>query len=419
MTPTDPTPDDLRLQIVRIARRERGRLVGNLVARLGGAELELAEDVAQDALLQAMSTWTFRGLPENPAAWLARVAYNRAIDKLRRSKREIPYAEHADDRNSDAVTGFSSEIEDPELRLIFLCCHARLRELDQLVLTLKVVSGFAVREIAGVFLASEDAIGQRLARAKRKLRSAPEDIDRPPTRFDIESRMNTALKVIYLMFSVGYSPKSGDALIRRDIAEEALRLAVCLAEQPGISTPPARALAALLCLQASRLDAREAADGSLILLREQERGRWNRDRIVQGLAFMQAAQDGESLSRYHLEAGIAAAHAAAPSWDECDWGAIARYYELLLDMVYSPVIAVNASVAQAMRGEPDLALETLDLLANERTLSGYAPYFAARAEVLRMLGRESDAAEAFSAAIACDASAPVLKHLEQRLAACV
>ena len=419
MTSTNPAADDLQQQIVRTARRERGRLVGNLVARLGGAQLDLAEDVAQDALLQAMSTWTFRGLPENPGAWLARVAYNRAIDKLRRGKRETPYAEQSDKRSSEALTGFSSEIEDPELRLIFLCCHARLRELDQLVLTLKVVSGFTVREIAGVLLASEEAIGQRLARAKRKLRSAPEDIDSPPTRFDIEARMNTALKVIYLMFSVGYSPKSGDALIRRDIAEEALRLAICVADQPGVSTASAQALAALLCLQASRLDAREAPDGSLILLREQDRARWDRERIARGLAYLQAARDAQTLSRYHLEAGIAAAHAAAPSWDECDWGAIARYYELLLDMVYSPVIAVNASVAQAMRGEPDLALETLDLLADEKSLRDYAPYFAARAEVLRMLGRDADAAAAFSAAIECDASTPVLKHLEQRLAACV
>ena len=268
-------------------------------------------------------------------------------------------------------------------------------------------------------LASEDAIGQRLARAKRKLRGVPEDIDAPPTRFDLEARLETALKVIYLMFSVGYSPRSGDALVRRDVAEEAVRLSICLADQPVIGTANAQALAALLCLQASRLNARESENGSLIVLREQDRTRWHRERIAQGMAYLRSAQQTDSLSRYHLEAGIAAAHATAPSWAECDWASIARCYELLLDIVYSPVIAVNASVAQAMRGEPDLAMETLDLLANEKSLRRYAPYFVARAEVLRMLGRDADAAEAFSAAIDCGGSTPVLRHLEQRLAACV
>lgn len=419
MTSTDTQADDLQQQIVRIARRERGRLVASLVARLGGAELALAEDVAQDALLAAMSTWTYQGMPDNPAAWLARVAHNRAIDRLRRSNRESPYAEESDTRSSNDVIGFSSEIEDPELKLIFLCCHARLRELDQLVLTLKVVSGFTVREIAGVLLDSETAIGQRLARAKRKLREVPEDVDAPPTRFDIQARLDTALKTIYLMFSVGYAPRSGDTVVRRDIAEEALRLSVCLAEQPGAGTPNAQALAALLNLQASRLGAREGDDGSLIVLSKQDRSRWDRERIARGLGYLKAAQQADTLSRYHLEAGIAAAHATAASWKECDWNSISRCYELLLDLVYSPVIVVNACVAQAMRGEPDLALETLDLLAGEKSLKRYAPYFVARAEVLRMLGREGDAAEAFSAALDCGGSKPVLKHLEQRLAACV
>ena len=419
------TEEDVRRTRDRLVRRERGRLIADLVAYLGAANIELAEDVAQDALVAAMSTWPYRGMPDKPAAWLGRVARNKAIDRLRRTRRESPYLEERDTREGAPVDNlFAARIVDPELRLIILCCNADIGEMDRLAMTLRIVSGFTAREIASVFLSRESAVAQRLARAKRKLREVEASAgDRgladAPSRFEIPAKLGTVLKVVYLMFSLGYAPRSGATAVRKDVALEALRLAREIAGHAEISLPESKALAALLCFQASRLDAREDAAGNIVLLRDQTRADWDRSLIRDGLVYLSEARSTTQISRYHLEAGIAAAHAAAPSWQACDWQAIARCYDRLQEIVDSPVVAVNASVARAMLGDAEEALGILESLADEPLLANYAPYYVARAEVLCQLGRDADATSSFERAIACGASAPVLRHLEQRLASCV
>ncbi|WP_262694342.1 RNA polymerase sigma factor [Kordiimonas aquimaris] len=432
-------------QLERMARTQRRRLVADLVTKLGVKRLEMAEDVVQDAVIAAMQSWPFKGMPDSPAAWLNRVARNKAYDRLRREGREQSItnddeSEHDPRQHDDAVMSqvadhmhgqfYGAQVNDPELKLIFLCCHDSLVEEDRLMLTLKVVSGFTARDIAAVFLKKEAAVGQRLARAKRKLRAldgegTSHDLN-DLSRFAVQARLNTVLKVIYLMFALGYAPRRGEALIQQDVALEALRLAEVLAGARETVQPAVHALAALLNLQASRFAARTGPDtanndmsGRLVLLRDQNRALWDTELIKRGMVHLAMAQAGDALSRYHLEAGIAAAHATAKHFGETDWTGICALYVRLEAMTNSPVVAVNACVAQAFAGTPEKAFLKLEALAGAERLSDYAPYHIARGELLRMLSRPIDAAESFQAAIVCAASAPVIAHLQDRLASCV
>lgn len=410
--------DQVATLLDRVVRRERGRLIAGLVHRLGGQHLALAEDVAQDAILAALATWPYRGLPDKPAAWLRTVATNKAIDRLRRGQRDVPLVASPDEAGPDQPDLLAARIEDPELRLMVLCCHDALTGIDRLAITLKLVSGFTAREIGAVLLVSEAAMSQRLARARRKLRAVGPSIDEAPSRFDIEARTGTLLKVIYLMFSVGYAPRSGTELIRSEVANEALRLARELADGSAARSNAA-ALAALLCFQSSRREARRDADGRVVLLKDQDRALWDRGLIEDGLAYLIAAQKAQEVSRFHLEAGIAAIYASAPSWEDCDWQTILMYYQRLEDMTGSPVVSINASVARAMAGSPGAALERLDALADDTRLQQFGPYHLARAEILSALSRDEEAAASYQHAIDCGASDPVADHLSARLAACL
>ncbi|HMB60496.1 MAG TPA: sigma-70 family RNA polymerase sigma factor [Xanthomonadales bacterium] len=411
-----PANPDLRLQLDALVRREHGRLIAQLLAWLGGSRLDLAEDMAQEALLTAMSVWPYRGMPDNPRAWLARVARNRAIDRLRREHREVVYEEIPAPHGSDPDDQlFASRISDPELRLMLLCCHPALTEFDRLALTLRVVSGFTAREIASVFLVTDSAMGQRLARARRKLKALGEAADEEPSVFGIRQRADTLLKCVYLVFSLAYAPRSGEELVRSEIAFEALRLARELAQHELTRSPQAQALTALLCFQASRLNARQDEQGTPILLRNQDRAHWDRGLIMEGFNHLAAARAGQGVSRYHLEAGIASVHAAAPSWEECDWDSILRQYEILQAMTGSPVVIINACIARAMSGEAETALTQLDELEGVPLLKNYSPYFIARAEVLSQLGRKSEAAASYGQAIKSGISQPVGRYLAEKI----
>lgn len=292
------------------------------------------------------------------------------------------------------------------------------------MLTLKVVSGFTAKDIGALFLKKDAAVGQRLARAKRKLRALEasemgNSITDGPSRFELKERLPTVLKVIYLMFSLGYAPRRGEALILRDVAEEALRLAHLVADSKATTCPDANALAALLTFQASRFDARVDTAGSLVLLRDQNRVLWDRNLIAKGFGYLKAAQAGNRLSRYHLEAAIASSHAAAPDFSATNWSQVRRIYAQLEEMTGSPVVAVNACVAEAFAGAPEAAFLKLEALARHERLLDYGPYHIARGELLRMLKRPKDASVCFKQALACDASAPVVAHLKERLAASV
>ena len=426
--PEPQTDDIIRHQLERLARRERGRLVADLVHRLGAGRLQMAEDVVQDAVVAAMATWPFKGMPENPAAWLNRVARNKAYDRLRKQGRETALLDYEEapelepgSEAGDTMIGqfFGAQVTDPELKLMFLCCQPAIAQEDQLMLTLKVVSGFTATDIALAFLKKDAAVGQRLARAKRTLRADDSALTEELLRFEIKKRLPTVLKVIYLMFSLGYAPRRGDALILRDVAEEALRLARVLAAQADTRTPEVHALTALLAFQASRFDARVDADGQLVVLRHQNRSLWDRKLIDLAFGHMKLAQSGETLTRYHLEAAIAAGHAAARDFAGTDWHQMLSVYRTLETMTGSPVVAINACVAEAHAGQPEAAFLKLETLASNEQLQAFAPYHIARAELLRMLKRPEDAAKSFETALACDTSAPVVAHLQGRLATCV
>ena len=303
----------------RIVRRERSRLVGNLVSRLGGARLDLAEDVTQEALATALASWPYQGLPDDPAAWLSRVARNKAYDRLRREGRERPYDPINDLRIAEPEHHHGTGPEqDPDLRLIWLCCHDALSERDRLALTVKIAGGFTTGEVAGLFLCSEGAMARRLTRAKRTLREVETKLGESGQSIDLSTRLAPVMKVIYLMFAFGYAPRGGERSIRSDVVLEALRMARLLVSHATTANAEAAALCALLCFQASRLTARESDDGAVILMEFQDRSAWDRNLIAEGVEHLDAAKRSPTLSRYHLEAGIAAAHALSPDWLSCD-----------------------------------------------------------------------------------------------------
>ncbi len=416
--------EDFRHQIDQLARRERGRLIASLVARLGSQQLELAEDVAQEAMLSALSIWPFPGMPDHPAAWLTRVAGNKAIDRLRRSGRELqldpgweldPYNDALARTGDESERLFAIRVPDPELRLMILACNPSLQDIDQLALTLRVVSGFTARDLSEIFLTSEAAIAQRLSRARRGLREDRQSLTGTPNVFEIRSRMGSVLKTVYLMFSLGYAPRSGAASIRRDTALEALRLAEELATGEATASGESRALAALLCLQASRLDAREDERGRPVLLKDQDRGRWNRVLIDRGMMYLQHTMDRGVPGRYHLEAAIASIY-ATQAWESIDWTAVLAYHDRLEQMTGSPVVTINACAARAFAGELKDALGRLDqLLARQPGIGNYAPFHIARAEIFRLMDRDAEAASCAQSAIDAGLSEPVIEHLGMRL----
>ena len=406
--------ETIHAELDRISRRERGRLIAGLVRRLGPENMELAEDVAQEALISALSLWPYQGMPDRPAAWLATVARNRAIDRLRRENREITLDAGGEPTQDHTIV--DSTIEDNELRMIFLCCHAPLSVADRVALTLKMVSGFTAREVAAVLLLKEGTLGQRLARAKRRMRDEGPQLEEALSKFAIRSNLDTVLKVIYLLFDLGYAPRHGKLAVRTDVALEALRLAREVADADLTCTPDALALTALLCFQASRLHARTDSAGDIVLLRDQDRSAWDPELINMGLAYLEAARQGDRVSRYHLEAGIAAAHAAAPSFEQCNWRAIVSLYARLEQLTGSPVVSVNASVARAMAGDPRIALRQLNEVVDSGSLDDFPALFLARSEVCRILELHSQAQADYQRALSLSQSTPVERFIASRMA---
>ena len=417
-----PADEDVRTTLERIVRRQRARLIGLLVRELGTSRVDVAEDVAQEALLAAVASWPYAGLPDHPEAWLARVARNKAVDRLRRRGREVELPD-ADALDAEQCAGadalFAARVPDESLRLAYLCCHAELEVVDRLALMLRLVSGFTAGEIARLLLLPEAGVAQRLVRARRRLQALGTEIASPPDSRQLRERLDLVLRAIYLAFSLGHAPRTGAEAIRRDVMEEAIRLARLLADDPATARPQARALAALLCLQGARIDARVDEAGLPVLLRDQDRSRWRPELVAAGVDYLRAARTAGRPSRYHIEAAIAATHTLAPSFEACDWNAIVTCYEALGRLVDSPVVTVNGAVARAHAGDPAGALETLDRLRADSRLADYAPYHLARAEVQRLAGLGGASAEAYREALAAGTTAAVARHIETRLASCL
>ena len=393
-------PADVASVVDHLFRREAGRIVAILARRFGAEHLHLAEDVVQDALVKAMRTWPFTGVPGNPTAWILHVARNRALDFARHTRlgriRQQGFARVVEECLTDAVRApapqFEEEIRDSQLRMMFVCCNPVLPVEGQVALTLKVLCGFGEREIAAAFLVGEAAIAKRLVRARQALRARRVVVELPSAA-ELAPRVDAVLQVLYLLFSEGYKASHGDTLLREDLCAEAIRLAELLAANPPGDRPATHALLALMCFNAARLPARIGANGGILRLAEQERALWDHGKIRNGVAWLEASGRGGEVSRFHLEAGIAACHALAPSDEGTDWRQILEFYDELLARDASPVVALNRAVAVAKLRGPAEGLRSLEALPGRASLEGYHLLHAVAGQLWLEAG-EPDKAEA-------------------------
>ena len=416
-----PTADSGKL-LEHLFRREAGRIVARLTRLLGPAHLDRAEEAVQEAMLRALQTWPYQGMPENAVAWLFRVAHNVAIDGVRRDRMT--------DAKSDAVVAalyesaamepgdpdFEEQLRDEELRMIFMCCHPEIPRDASVALSLKAVGGFNVREIARAFLADDQTIAQRLVRAKRQIRDGRLTLEMPRGA-DLQRRLNSVMEVIYFIFNEGYSAHEGEELIRTDLCLEALRLGRLIASS-SVAMPPAHALVAVMALQGARLPARIDEAGDLILLEDQDHSRWDQRLIALGFRHFDLSMAGEEISEYHAQAAIAATHARAAAAQPADWPVILQFYDQLFAMNGSPVVALNRAVAIARVRGPAEALAAIAPLEANPKLRDYYLFLAVRGHLLLDLGRRVEAASCFRAALECRCSEPERRFLRRKLAEC-
>jgi RNA polymerase sigma-70 factor, ECF subfamily len=397
-----------------IFRREWGPAVATL-ARWSG-DLTVAEDAVQEAFAEALRAWPRDGVPDNPAGWVLTVARNRARDRLRRESvrpgKEL--AAVVDDIRARTDRAEPHPVRDDELRMMFTCAHPALDRVSQLALTLRLVSGLTVTEIARALLQTEAAVGQRITRAKNKIRHANIPLRVPPTEL-LPERTPHVLSCIYSVFTEGYWSTAGPSAIRDELCDEGVRLAAELCELMP-SELEAHALAALVLLHDSRRTTRVDAAGALVPLEEQDRQRWDRGRIARGLDRLQLAQG--STGPYLPQAVIAALHATAPTWEQTDWRAICAAYDALLRMTDSPVVRANRALAVGFRDGPDAGLAALETAAHDPRLARSNLVASVRADLLRRAGRRADALTWYRTALASNGSEPGRDYLRRRIVEC-
>lgn len=405
-------------------RREAGRMVAALTRIFGLQNLELAEDVVQDAFCRALEIWKVRGVPENPSAWLMKTARNRALDVLRRERTARTFAPEygrllqTEWTLANAVHEVfeSTDLPDDQLRMIFSCCRRSLPETAQIMLVLALVGGFGVREIAAAFVSSPAAVEKRLSRAKRTLKESGALFDIADAE-DFAERLPAVQRALYLIFSEGYHGASPHAVVRADLCHEAIRLTHLLARHPLAATPSTLALLALMYLDAARLPGRLDPAGNLRPLDDQDRSRWNRAMIDDGIAWLERSAVGPLMSRYHVEAAIAAVHARAPAIEATDWGAIVGLYDRLMHLAPSPIVALNRAIAVGQRDGPEHGLRAIESIAQRGRLEEYPFYHAARGELELRRGNDAAAREHFASALAVARNAEERRFYQGRYSA--
>jgi RNA polymerase sigma-70 factor (ECF subfamily) len=385
-----------------VFREERGRLLAMLVRQFG--DLDLAEDAASEAIEAALECWPVDGVPATPVAWLLTTARRKAVDRLRRDRAyaarlaimQVEAQQHVDAASGQGADDVQDEFPDERLRLFFTCCHPALPVEAQTALTLRCLAGLSTPEVARAFLVPEATMAQRIVRAKRKIRDA-RIVFRVPGSDELARRLPGVLRVVYLIFTEGYAASTGEELLRVDLTDEAIRLARILHRLLPAESEVSGLLALLLLVDARRA-ARTDAAGELVSLEDQDRGLWDADRIAEGRGLVVAALRGAGTGPYAIQAAIAAVHAEAASTSTTDWPQIVALYDVLARRSPSPVVQLNRAVAVAMRDGPEAGLAALDTLDGE-ALRGYHPLPAARADLLRRLGRTTEAAASYQAAL--------------------
>jgi RNA polymerase sigma-70 factor (ECF subfamily) len=411
---SEGTAERAREEVDAVYRADSRRVFATLIRLLG--DFDLAEEALHDAFRAALEQWPRDGVPANPRAWLVSAGRFKAIDGMRRRARFDALDADAAQMvvaSDDSPTWGSEDIEDDRLRLIFTCCHPALPPDAQVALTLREVCGLTTEEIARAFLTSPPTLAQRIVRAKAKIRDAriPYQV---PSQGDLPDRLDSVLRVIYLVFNEGYSASSGASVTRHDLSGEAIRLARLLVQL--LPEPEAVGLLAMMLLQESRRAARTSPFGDLILLEDQDRSLWNRDQITEGLALVERALSSRRFGPYSLQAAIAAVHAEAPSAGATDWGQMVRLYDVLARAEPSPVVELNRAVAVAMRDGPSAALALIDAILARGDLADYHLAHSARADLCRRMGRNAEARVSYERALVLTRQEPERRFLERRLA---
>ncbi len=415
---TDLTSGGTTEKIVdHLFRHQAGKMVAVLSRLLGLENLPLAEDVVQEAFIKALQTWKINGAPENPEAWLLQVAKNKAIDLLRRQQLHKRFTQQEVIELTQNADHFfhEQEIADSQLRMIFACCHPSLKQEDQVALTLKIVSGFSLAEIARALVMNEAVVQKRIFRAKNFLRENNVVLE-IPAGADLPGRLDSVYTVLYLLFNEGYNSLKTDELIRRDLCGEAMRCCKLLTEHPTIKHSVANALLALMCLQAARFNSRISVDNDIILLQQQDRSQWDHELIGVGYYYLNLSSGGDVISSYHIEAAIAAEHAMAAHFEDTNWTRLLQLYDLLLEAKPAPVTQLNRAVVLAQLGNIETAITSiLSIHGIDQLLRSNHLYSAVLGDLYKRLSNTVKAHEYFTHAQQLTPSLAEKKLLQLRL----
>jgi RNA polymerase sigma-70 factor (ECF subfamily) len=403
-------------------RHESGKMIAVLSRLLGLQNIEIAQDLVQDTLLQAMSTWGYKSVPDNPSAWLYRVAKNKAIDFLRREKKfkevspQYSYLLQSEYTLASTVNNLflENEIQDSQLRMMFACCHPSIQEESQIALTLKTLCGLSVNEISKAFLTTEETIAKRIYRAKEKIKAEKIELE-VPQNDELSTRVDTVLKSLYLLFNEGYKSSNPDKLIREDLCEEAMRLCFLLTQHSLTALPRTKALLALMCFQASRFDSRLDDKNNIILLKHQDRSKWNRSLMNKGFELMEESTEPFEVSSYHLEAAIASQHAVARSFEQTNWKSIYHLYEMLYQLQPNPIVAMNKAIASSYAISKQNALKELQQI---KGLEDHHLYYVSIGEMYFDLENKPEAKKFFEKALELTSSGYEQQLLINKISNC-